>query len=191
MNVLAPHRRFAEARELLARAEELDPASPAVGASRGILALYAGDAAGAVESLEAVVRTVPRFGLACFFLGQAYDALGDPEKAVEAARLGVEHSHASSETLAAYASALARAGRAAQAAETAARLEARARRRYVSPVLLAQVAPDPDRALDLLDAAAATRAVDLIWIGVRPTWAGLRAHPRFVSILERVGLPGD
>jgi hypothetical protein len=32
------------------------------------------------------------------------------------------------------------------------------------------------------------RALDLVWIGVRPAFAELAADPRFRGLLERVGL---
>ena len=61
--------------------------------------------------------------------------------------------------------------------------------RYVSPVLLSQVAlglGDKDGALAYLKQAYTIRATDLIWIGVRPVFGVLRSEPAFVALSSQV-----
>ena len=191
VNALAPQARFEKAHTELDRARALDPGSSAIAVSRGILRFYAGDLERATEEFLAIVKLHPGFGLAHYFLGQCHQALGHPERALGSLERAIELSYESSETLAAYGHALAQAGDRSEAEATLGRLEARARERYVSPALLAQVLIGLDReadALDQLERAAERRAADLIWIGLRPIYDRLRGSPRFEEILSLVGL---
>ncbi|HET9949277.1 MAG TPA: tetratricopeptide repeat protein, partial [Longimicrobiales bacterium] len=135
VTVLTPQARFEEALAALERARELDPASPAIAATHGIIRLYARDYDAALAGLERVRASHPSFGLARYFLGQCHDAMGRLEDAAhelaEAVRLG----RASSEMLAVHGHVLARLGRTAEAEGVLQRLEDRSRRTYVSPAL--------------------------------------------------------
>lgn len=190
VNVLAPQGRFSEAHDLLNRALQLEPTSLAVRASRGMLHLYDGRVDDARETLEALEGTAPDFGLAPFFLAQVHDLEGRPRLALEAARRAASLLEESSESLAVLARSAARAGESGEAGDLRRRLENRARQRYVSPALLAQVSIDldPDRAIEALEAAAAVRATDLIWLGVRPVYQAVREDSRYEAILGRLGL---
>jgi len=42
----------------------------------------------------------------------------------------------------------------------------------------------------ILETAAEIRATDLVWLNVRPVFAGLRAEPRFAALVARLGLEG-
>jgi serine/threonine-protein kinase len=190
MSLLAPAARFAEARAELDLAEELDPRSVAIATSRGILSYYARDYVTALREQQSVVLQYPSFGLGHFFLGQIQVAAGSPEAALEPLRHAVDLSDESSETLAALAHALAMAGRLSDAEALLARLEQRAKQRYVSPALIAQVSlglGDRDGALDRLEEAARIRASDLVWLAVRPVYDPLRMEPRFLALTERIG----
>jgi tetratricopeptide (TPR) repeat protein len=191
MNLLAPLGRFGEAMGELDQSEDLDPRSPAIAASRGILSFYARAYRVALRELQDVVQQYPRFGLAHFFLGQIHEAEGDAEAAMGPLRKAVELSDESSETVAALGHTLAVVGRRDEAHGLLARLEQRALQRYVSPALLAQVSlglGDRVGALDGLEEAARVRATDLVWLGVRAVYDPLRAEPRFCALIERIGL---
>jgi serine/threonine-protein kinase len=191
VNCLAPRGRFAEASRELERAEDLDPYALAIATSRGILAFYARDLKRAKEAFEAVNRLHPRFGLVQFFLGQCLEAMGRQAEAVEALAQATRLAEDSSETLAAHAHALALGGSDADARNVLSRLQARAARRYVSPVLLAQVhlgLGDRDTALTYLERGLAVRAADMVWLGVRPVYDPLRDEPRFQALVSEVGV---
>lgn len=193
MNVLTPRARFDEALIALERASELDPASGAISVSRGIVAYYSRNFPGGAAEFEAVTRVHPRFALGHYFLGQCQMQMGDPAPALAALQRAVALSDDSSETLAAYGHALAQLQRTSESEEILARLEVRSTRRYVSPVLMAQILIGlgrTDMALDRLDQAMEARAADLMWLGVRPTYDALRESPRFTSFLSRLGLGG-
>lgn len=193
MNLLTPTRRFAEAVAQLERAEELDPHSMPISVGRGILAFYERDYVHAAEALEASTLRYPRFSLSFFFLGQCWDAMGLGERALAPLKRAVELSHESSEAVAALGHALAVSGRTDEAVALAQRLENRARQRYVSPALLAQVELGlgrTEKALALLGEAAEVRATDAIWLGVRPVYDPLREEPAFQHLIGRLGISG-
>jgi serine/threonine-protein kinase len=190
-HLLTPLRRFDEARGALAEAASLDPLSPVVAASRGIISLYAGETPRAIEELSHAAELYPEFGLARFFLGMAYQEAGDSGRAQEVLEQALVLTNRSNEVLAALAHAQALAS--GQRPPAADELERRAADHYVSPALVAQVRlgmGDHEAALELLEAAADERSLDLVWLGVRPVYAPLRPAPRFRALLDRVGLGG-
>ena len=187
MHLLAPRRRFAEARAHVARARELDPLSPSIAASAGILRLYERDAPRAVHELGLVIAQHPAFGLAHYFHGLALTELGRHAAALEALDRAVLLSGASAETRSALAYAHARAGNAPASREIFTALLQYARDSYVSPVLVAQnyaSLGEPEQALDMLDRALAEHAADLPLIALRPSFDSLAGYPRFAAILR-------
>jgi TolB-like protein/Tfp pilus assembly protein PilF len=190
--VLTPQGRFAEALTELERAHELDPESPVVAASRGIVRFYERSYAKARSEIEAVVRAHPHFGLAHYFLAMCHEAEGRVAQAASAAAESVRLSGGSAETLATQGHALGRLGRTTEAETIHDELRARASSRYVSPVLIALVLVGlgrTDEALAELERGLEAKSTELIWLGVRPTWSVLGGSDRFRAVLARVGLP--
>jgi TolB-like protein len=191
LNALVPLQRFNEAEKLMARACELDPLSPIMTVSLGVLEYYKGDYGLTVELCEAVLELHPRFGIAYFFLGLGLEQQGRLDEAIGALQKSVELSDWSTEAVAGLAHAYAAAGREVDARKLLATLETEAAGRYVSPGFVAQVhvaLGDYDTAFALLEKARALRSVDLLWLGVRPTFAPLRTDPRFAKLLSALGL---
>jgi len=187
MHLLAPRGRLAEARLHVARARELDPLSPSIAASAGILRLYERDAARAVHELDLVIAQHPAFGLAHYFHGLALTELGRHTEAIAALERAVLLSGASAETRSALGCALARAGNTLAAREILASLQQSAREGYVSPVLVAQLhvaLHEPEQALDLLESALTERAADLPLLNLRPSFDPLRGVARFNAVLR-------
>jgi adenylate cyclase len=48
------------------------------------------------------------------------------------------------------------------------------------------IAGRPDRALDVLERAIEKGSVNLAWTTHDPDWDGMRDHPRFKALLERM-----
>ena len=191
MNLLAPLKRFEEARRQLERAREFDPLSPVVASSWALIHYFEGDYGRAIAEQEQLLARDPEFGMAHFFIGQANIAARQPERGVEHLQRAMTLVGESPEIVATLAVARAATGDAAAARGIAAALETRSQSEYVSPVLLAQIQTalgDTDAALDALDRAVGLRATDLVWIGVRPTFDDLRLHPRFHALVQRIGL---
>ncbi|MBL0172181.1 MAG: protein kinase [Gemmatimonadaceae bacterium] len=187
MHLLAPRRRFLEARAHTARARELDPLSPAIAASGGILRLYEGDPEQAIRELELVITQHPSFGLAHLFEGLAHSALERHADAVRTLERAVLLTGRSIESQSALAYALARDGRVEAARAILDSLHHTAATQYVSAISLAQVhvaLDEPELALNHLERAQADRAAGLTFLSVRPSFAPLRNTPRFARILE-------
>jgi eukaryotic-like serine/threonine-protein kinase len=191
MHLLAPRKRFAEARAQVARARELDPVSPSIAASAGILRLYEGDPEQAVHELEFVIARHPSFGLAHLFEGRALTELGRHGDAIQALERATLLSDRSVESRSALACALARAGDDVRARELLDELYTAADTQYVSRVSLAEAhvaLGDAPRALEQLERAFADRATSLVLLSVRPSVAPLRTAPRFVALLTAMGI---
>jgi serine/threonine-protein kinase len=190
-NVLIPTRRFDEARSQLARARELDPLSPVVALSMGMTWLYERRFADASRTFRELLARHPEFGIAWYFLGQSLveeGAHGEADAALERAVTLHGDTH---EVLAARAVAAARSGAHGRALVLRAELDRRSAEQYVSPVLTASVDAalgDNAAAMAALDHARELRATDLVWVGLRPVFDGLRDDPQFAQLLVDTGL---
>ena len=189
MHVLLPLRRFAEARARLHRAQELDPLSPAVAASLGILDYYEGHLEKAAGGFSALLEREPSFGLAAYFLGQVETLTRRHPEAIERLRRALVLTGDSPEVESALGVAYGAAGDRTSAAKSLALLQQRARTRYVSPVLLAQVhlaVGEQEAAIDRLEEGYRIRAVEMALLDVKPVFEPLRAHPRFAAVWRQV-----
>ena len=193
-NLLTPLGRFDEARVELKKALELDPLSEAVATSVGVVCLYSGDCDSAVQRFDELLDVHQHFGMAHFFKGLAHAGLEQWPEAIACLGRADEFTGSSIEVRAAQGHALASSGREAAAREILVELKTRCDEHYCSPALRAQVhlgLGEKEEALDLLEQGADERAVDLVWMHVRPTYDPLRGHPRFEALLKRVGLPAS
>jgi serine/threonine-protein kinase len=189
MHCLVPLRRFAEGRSQLRLARELDPLSPAVAASLGILAYYEGREEEAAAIFSAVLGRDPSFGLATYFLGQVETVMRRYPEAIDNLNRAKVLTGESPEVESALGVAHACAGDASAAGRSLALLTERARTRYVSPVLMAQVhtaVGDPERALDLLEEGHRIHATEMALVDVKPVFEALRPHPRFAGLVQRI-----
>lgn len=191
VNCLVPRRRFDEARRQLDHAVALDPLSLVVRTSQGLTFYYAGDYARAITELRRTLELEQNFGLARYFLGLAYAAAEQLDHACDEADRAVALLGNSSEVVAAQGYARALAGDRERALEVVGELTRRTQERYVSPLLIGQIQAalgDGPAALDCVERAHVERAPDVAWAGLRPAFASLRAEPRFVAILDSVGV---
>ena len=111
------------------------------------------------------------------------------DDAIAALSLAESLTEKSPEGLAALAYAQALAGRSNKARDTMDELIRMSGRRYVSPVLLSQVAVgmgDKDRGLEYLRQACESRSTVLIWIGVRPVFDSIRSEAAFVELSSQI-----
>jgi tetratricopeptide (TPR) repeat protein len=190
--VLVPLERFAEAQEMLSKAHELDPLSLSIVVSRAAAAYYARQPLEAERYAREALAVDDRFAMGHFFLGLALEQSGALQDAEASLRRAVELS-GSVEAMAALASVLGAQGQRDEAMTLAQSLNVQARHDYVSPVLLAQIAlrtGDVQSALWHVQRAMELRAADLLWVGVRPVFDALRAHPTWTGLLGELRLPG-
>lgn len=189
LKVLVPSRRFDEALRQLETALDLDPASSAIAASRGIVAFYARRFDEAHKELDEVVARHPRFSVGHFFRGWLNTFHGDPDVGLTELEAAADLANESSETIAALGYARARAGDRSGAEAVLRRLGERGRRSYVSPGMSAQILIGLERideALMRLDEAVDVRASDLVWLDVHPIYDPLRELPRFKRHLGKI-----
>jgi TolB-like protein/tetratricopeptide (TPR) repeat protein len=191
MYLLAPQGRWSEARERLEHSLRQDPLSPALTASLGQIAHFAREYDSAIAFQTAAIELAPDFFPAHLFLGQTLGEAGRPAEAIAALEKALSLSGQSPEVLAALTAAHASAGQQREALAAFDQLTRRETDGYVSPALrslaLLGLGRD-DEALDALEVARDCRAVDLIWIGVKPAFDRLRPMPRFASLLQEIGL---
>jgi len=191
VHVLMPLGRFADAGAQLGRARQLDPLSPVVGATEGLLAYCERRYDDALHRMRDVLELDDRFALAHYFRGQALTETGAFGAAAAALRQAAALGGRSAEVLAALARAEALAGRPDAAEAALAELATMAGTKYVSPVLIGQVQLALGRraaALESLAAGLRDRSVEMVWLGVRPTFDALRDDPAFVALLDQIGL---
>ena len=188
---LLPQARFEESRRELQLARELEPLSLVIGTTWGLGLLLERRPDEAIEEFARVIAMDKNFGMAHFFLGQAYSLKGMFSQAVQELQISTELNAHSTESLAVLGWAYSQAGQSDEASKILEDLRQRSLSIYVSPVLLAQVLlglGEKQDALDYLDQARQARAVDLVWLKVRPAFDDLRAEPRFIELCKDIGL---
>ena len=170
---------------------ELDPFSLPIRVEAAYNAYMSHDCERALEEALRTLELEPEFAPAQSILGQIYAQLGRYEEAISAIEksrvLAKEHPA----TLAALAHVLASAGRMEEARALTDRLAELSRQQHVSPFWLALAYAGVDEkaaALDALEKAYEQHDVILVWLGTEPRMDSLRAEPRFVQILRRIGL---
>jgi TolB-like protein/Flp pilus assembly protein TadD len=191
MNHLALLGRFDQARARLLEARRLDPVSPAIHASLGLLLLLEHRLDEAVAALESLLTEHPDFALGHHFLAQTLDVQGRHDEALAAIDQAVALRGSTPEVRSARGRILAAAGRTDEARAILTALQNLTASEYVSPTRLAQLAlalGDPEAALAHLDRAVEFRSTDLAWVGVHPWFADLRRHPRYQNLADTLGL---
>jgi Flp pilus assembly protein TadD len=182
--------RHGEALAAMRRARELEPHSPLAHALSSQVALQSRDYTTALEHARQATVIDPTLWIAHMMTGQAREQLGDRQQALADLDKAVQFSGGNSKAVSLRGYILAKAGRAAEAREALAALEARARERYVPPFASALVHAglgDERAVFDALEQAYAARDVHLIYLPVDPKWDQYRVHPRFQAILQRCG----
>jgi cytochrome c-type biogenesis protein CcmH/NrfG len=143
-----------------------------------------------IAHCERALSLDPTFSAARYFLGPMLMASGRAQHAVETLESAAAATGRSPEVLAALATVHAGVGDRAKAEALLSSLEASSAASFVSPGLTSMVRAalgDIDGAVRDMERAIDARAVEAIWIDVRPAYAPLRADPRFSALVERRG----
>ena len=170
------------------RALELDPLSPVLRAQVGWVHHWCGRPERAIAHCQAVLAEHPDLVQALHILGVASMVTGEHRRAIAACRRACERQR-DAFSLGYLAMALGRGDRRAEASRLAGELEARSRAQYVPPVCLvwARLATgDTDAAMTGLERLVEDRDPQALWMAFSPTYAALRAHPRFTALLGRL-----
>ncbi|MGB2768757.1 MAG: protein kinase [Candidatus Zixiibacteriota bacterium] len=184
--------RFDEAIAEMKKAWELDPLSLIINRNLGLVLYFARRYDKAVEQLQRTLEMDPSFSLAHAALGQAYlqksmyqEALVELQKESEL-RGGLDAVVEVWKGIA-----LVKVGKRSEAYGILDDLLKRAKRAYVSPVLLACLyfaLGEKDKGFERLDEAHRERDSRLLETKVLPEFDGVRSDPRFKELLKKVGL---
>jgi serine/threonine-protein kinase len=181
--------RYDEAIALQRRAQELDPLSHRLDAVSTLM--RAGRYHEALMGARNAVELDPGHDRSRATLGWAYVLSGRPDEGLVELERAVALSPNSTLWLGQLGQAYAMTGRTEKAREVLRQLETRGRTVYVSPYHLAYVQTglgEHDRAVELLERAAAERAGAVYGIRGSFLFAPLHRHPRFQALLERMRL---
>lgn len=180
-----------EAETELQAAEELDPLSVAVNQVAGTVLYYVGKNSEAVERFQRALEIEPRAALAHNNLGLAYLEQGKPDAALaeigKALELDPDSFFFRTDLCYVYS----RLGMQADARRVLSEARAASSARQVPSVALAGMFAclgEHDEALRMLEDAYSDHSAYLSSLKVERWFDALRPDPRFVSLLQRVGL---
>ncbi|NIN73122.1 MAG: tetratricopeptide repeat protein [Gemmatimonadetes bacterium] len=190
-STLATLGRFDDAIDHAQRAVEIDPLSVYESVALGWQLIGARRYAEARERLPRAIELNPDFALAHWLLGEAYAYDSRVPESLSHFQRAVELSGRNPWAVSGLGWAYARHGDETRAREILAELLERSNREYVSPYMLAEVhlgLGENDQALDFLEQAFQERNPNLMSLHYYPFWDDLRSEPRFVALIETVGL---
>ena len=173
-------------------AHRLDPLSDIISANVGWILMLDGRLAESETHFRRLLEFNPTFGVAQFYLGQLLELTGRHEEAIASLTAACETTRNSDYARAALAHALATVGRVEESREIVETLIADRERRYVSPVSLAVAflgLGETGSAFDALEQAYAERKGWLLHMRVEPVFDGYRGDPRYLDLVQRIGLP--
>jgi TolB-like protein/Tfp pilus assembly protein PilF len=173
-----------------ARALKLDPLSPVVRSSYGMILYLARQYDRASEILVSAIETVPEHFLPHMRLGLVRIQQKQFPEAIRELKTATRLAEESTETQAALAMAYAAAGDRSNATRITRKLENLRGLRYVLPYNIAKIyaaANDRTRAFDWLETAYEGGNPDLIELNSEPLFDGLRTDRHLAHLMRRVG----
>lgn len=185
-----PNESFAQ----IKKARDLDPLSISINVSLGWRLYLAREYDRAIGQLRNTLELDPNNEWARVNLGQAYAQKAEYEKAIEELRRAVELSDSSALTLSALARVYALSGNHAEAVKLLDQLQARSKKKYVSPYYIALVylgLGKNELAMDWLEKAYMDRSNGLVFLKVEPELDPLRSNPRFLALQAKLNFPSD
>ena len=182
--------RFDEGLREIRRAQELDPLSLIINTGLGRLLYNARRNDEAIAQLKKTLEMDPAFPEAHFQLALAYEAKRMYGEALREFDLSRELYK--DPTMIGWSGRVyALMGNRDQALKVAEELKQTSKERYVSPYMLAIIYTalgDKEQAYEWLDRVYAERSYYVTWLKVDPVFDSLRADPRFIDFLRKVGL---
>ena len=189
-NYLRDMGRMDEAIVEIRRAQALDPPSLPISTAVAGIYYFARRYDEAITECQRVLKEAPFFFQAFFYLGFALERKGEFAEAEEALEKLATFSGIPS-AIAAVGHLYATAGRRDEATAILEELKIRSKTEYVAAYSLARLhvaLGDLDSAFTWFDRACAERSNWLTSLKVEPALDSIRSDPRFVALLEKVGL---
>jgi tetratricopeptide (TPR) repeat protein len=188
---LLPMKHLDQALEGIRKAETLDPLSPSIGVSEGLVHYFQRDYEMAADKCRTALAVQP--GLIGAHFGLA-SALAQQSRSAEAiADIESLKTLAEDPMVVSYSGYLAGASGASRDARSAlVRLDAISEHKHVPcyyKSLIYLGMGNTGQAMRSLEQAYVEREPSLIYLAVDPKWDRLRSHPRFIALLSKIGLP--
>jgi TolB-like protein/DNA-binding winged helix-turn-helix (wHTH) protein/Tfp pilus assembly protein PilF len=181
-----------EALAEIQRAQELDPLSLIITSVHGWIHYEGRQFDQAIVYYTRTLEMDSHYVPALLDLGTTFMRRGEQEKAIAEFEKARATSGDTPAILSNLAQAYALSGRRAEALRLVSQLEQRSSSRFVSPWNLARIyvsLDDNERAIRLLERAAEQKVGWVILLGVDPAFDRLRDDPKFVQLIDRIGIP--
>jgi len=175
----------------LKRAQQLDPLSLVINSAVGRMLYHARRYDEAIEQGRKTLEMDPNFAVGHWWLGLPYEQKAMYREAIAEFQKGLELSGGNPSMLGDLGHVYAVAGNRDKARQALARLQEMSKRRYVSAFDIAIIYTglgDQERGFEWLEKAFEDRSWGMIRLKVDPRFDRLRADPRFVGLLRRMGL---
>jgi Tfp pilus assembly protein PilF len=175
----------------MSSAKQLDPLSMSINTGLGHVLYLSRQYDRAIEQYRKSLELDPGFVPAHLWFGRPYLQKGMFREAIAELQEAVRLSSGSTISLAVLGHAYAAAGNHAEAERILKTLMERAETQYLPSYWIALIytgLADKERAFEWLERAHQERSSWLVWIGVEPRFDGLRSHPRFLRLVEQMGL---
>ncbi len=172
-------------------AHDLDPLSMIIREGLGYVHMICGDYPKALAVYRELTDMDPGFYKGHGSMGRVLSLMGKYDLAIEALERARKLGGDVPSILSALGEVLARAGRRAEALAVLKELEVMSRTRWVPAACFAILhlgLGDHSAALNYLEAATEGRELTVVALKVHPLYDPLRSEPRFVRLLERIGL---
>ena len=179
-----------EAIAVAQKAHEIDPLSPVIGASLGMIFYLARRYHDAAAILEQTRELNPEHFLTYLRMGYLRVQQRRYDDAIREMQTAVSRADRSTESLAAMAIAFAAAGKKDETQRILDQLESPAGKRYILPYNIAKIyvaSGNAEKALDWLETAYKEGNPDLIELNSEPLFDAIRAEPSFLDLMRRVG----
>jgi serine/threonine-protein kinase len=188
---LVPMRRWDESIELVRKAIEMDPLSPARQASLGYLYYNMRQYDGAIDQLRKALDLNPHYTFAQMLLGYCYILTGKLDEGIRVCEMAEQLWGRNPPSLGFLGGAYTSAGRIGEAQRLLGELQELAEKAYVPGSYFALIYSglgEIDKALDWFEKAIEERDVTITAYYVMPMFDPLRSHPRYHALLRKMNL---
>jgi TolB-like protein/Tfp pilus assembly protein PilF len=183
--------RLEEAVQEMKKALELEPASLVMNTFMGATLYYAGRYDEAIDQCRRTIQMDPNFAVAHWHLGLAYEQKQLLDAATEEFKKAISLSGGSPLMKAAFGRAHAESQKKYEANEMLNELNELAKRQYASAYEMATIhvaLGNNEQAFQLLAKAYAEHSFHLVNLNVSPQFKSIRSDPRFLDLVQRIGL---